>query len=191
VKVTIYRKEWDAILRKAADAALVDMASAVVREAQIRLRSNGSIFTGNLMRSLAFNKPFADGKFRAIGIGFMGGSADVFRYAMAVERGRKPGKAPPPGALDLWVERKLKPKAQALKSDLTQGGNRTGRAFRQIKRGRRLNTVIRSIAFLIGRKIAKEGTKPHPFLLPAWDMHLPKLGLLYAKRVAEAAKEQA
>lgn len=52
-------------------------------------------------------------------------------YAQWVEYGRKPGKAPPPGVLDRWVRLKLKVPPKE----------------------------VRSVSYLVGQKIAKEGIK--------------------------------
>ncbi|HET7276134.1 MAG TPA: hypothetical protein VFI91_13275 [Longimicrobiaceae bacterium] len=53
-------------------------------------------------------------------------------YALVVERGRQPGKMPPPEALELWVRRKL---------------------------GVQNVNEARSVAYLIARKIGREGTE--------------------------------
>lgn len=71
-----------------------------------------------------------------------------FAYGVVVREGRRPGKAPPPGALDDWVRVKL---GVPLK-------------------------MIKSVAFLIGRKIARFGTKPNPYHLAALEEGRPIIG---------------
>lgn len=58
-------------------------------------------------------------------------------YAEVALRGRRPGKGPPPGALDAWVRRVL---------------------------GVSGEKAVRAVAFLVGRKIARRGTPGDPFL---------------------------
>lgn len=70
----------------------------------------------------------------------MGGVVETnVDYAQYVERGRKPGRMPPSSALEAWVRTKISSSAKEVKS----------------------------IAFLIARKIGLEGTRPQPFLGPA------------------------
>lgn len=71
----------------------------------------------------------------------LGGSVDAnARYAKFVEYGRGPGKAPPPDAMELWVRRVI---------------------------GLSDEREIKEAAYLIGQKIARDGTKPQPFMRPA------------------------
>lgn len=62
-------------------------------------------------------------------------------YGGYLEFGRKAGGFPPLAPLEAWVKKK------GIESDTKK---------------------IKSIAFLIGRSIAKNGTKPKPYLIPAW-----------------------
>jgi len=66
-------------------------------------------------------------------------------YGRYVEFGRKPGKMPPVSALEPWVRTKLKPKNP------------------------------RAVAFLIARKIAREGVAAQPFLQPAFKKAEPAI----------------
>lgn len=61
------------------------------------------------------------------------------KYALYVEQGRKPGRMPPSSALEAWVRTKISSSAKEIKS----------------------------IAFLVARKIGLEGTRAQPFMLPA------------------------
>lgn len=64
-------------------------------------------------------------------------------YGAGVERGQKPGTWPNVGDLMLWVKRKLKPQKKRL----------------------------RSVTFLVGRKIFERGTPAQPFFEPAVEKH--------------------
>lgn len=75
---------------------------------------------------------------RALDAGFFSPDAEG-GYAFFVEYGRRSGKMPPLFVLRQWVRKKLRMDAKEA----------------------------RNVAFLIGRKIAKKGTKPHPFFGPA------------------------
>jgi hypothetical protein len=79
----------------------------------------------------------------------------------AIEEGRKPGKAPPPDVLLKWVRRKgIGGNALSIKTRraLVVGITRTReRGGRLRTRAQSLLAKQKSIAFLIGRKIAKEG----------------------------------
>jgi len=66
------------------------------------------------------------------------------QYAEYVEKGRRPGRMPPSSALEAWVRTKVSVEN------------------------------IKSIAFLIARKIGREGTKPQPYLLPAARKEKPR-----------------
>ena len=61
-------------------------------------------------------------------------------YAYFVEYGRRSGKFPPLDVIAEWVHKKLRVKDEK---------------------------EARSIGFLVGRKIAREGSTPHPFFIPA------------------------
>lgn len=75
---------------------------------------------------------------------------DYWRY---IEYGRKPGKFPPPDAILAWI--KVKPVLPRPMTSLPPSA--LG------KRNTRLPSP-KSLAYLIGRKIAKEGIEPTPIM---------------------------
>lgn len=87
--------------------------------------------------------------------------ADYWKY---VEEGRGPGKFPPPDAIRNWIE--IKP--LSIQPDLN------GRV-----------PTVEQVGFLIGRKIAQEGTEPHPFLEPAVEEALTRM----EKKIDEAIED--
>lgn len=77
------------------------------------------------------------------------------RYIEVLERGRRPGgKQPPTNALELWVRRKL---------------------------GIRDPTQARAVAFVIGRKIARRGTKPVRMFQLAAEQNLSKVHSIFER----------
>ena len=79
-----------------------------------------------------------EGDEQAIDAGFFSEGSES-GYAYFVEYGRRSGKMPPLFVIKQWVRKKFGVDAKEAKS----------------------------IGFLIARKIAKKGTKPHPFFAPA------------------------
>lgn len=82
-------------------------------------------------------------------------------YWTYVENGRGPGKFPPPGVIEKWIEMKpvsLHPLSNGKTPSVSQA------------------------AFLIGRKIATEGTEAQPFFEPAKEEALRR----FEKRIDEA-----
>ena len=77
-------------------------------------------------------------------------------YAIYAEKGRGPGKAPPVGSLDGWIQRVLRP-----------GKN------------------LKGIAYVIGQKIAKYGIKPKWFLRDAFRDHKDEFVRLHRKGIVE------
>jgi hypothetical protein len=78
------------------------------------------------------------------------------KYSEDVERGTEPGRWPNRDDITRWVRLKIKPPQKRLKS----------------------------VAYLVGRKIYKEGTKPQPFFEPA----VKKYKQRYFNRVARIIK---
>lgn len=72
-------------------------------------------------------------------VGFFDTTNQHSGYALYVEYGRRAGKFPPLDELVQWARKKFRLKEKDAKS----------------------------VGFLIARKIAKEGSKPHPFFQPA------------------------
>lgn len=161
--------ELVAAAERAAATALKYTAAAIIQEA----KREAPKFTGQLANSLMMSEIEKHGNKVGLDIGFIGGHEEVFRYAMAVEKGRKPGKRPPTSALRLWVER-------VLGAGRTWAGKGEGAGYKRAgsKRMKDLYSrekEIASLAFLVARAIGKHGTKPHPFLLPAFDHNKRKL----------------
>ena len=74
-------------------------------------------------------------------------------YAFFVEYGRRAGKMPPPDELIQWAYKKLRLHAKAAAS----------------------------AGWALAKKIAKQGTKPHPYFYPAVDQELPKFETVIQK----------
>jgi hypothetical protein len=110
----------------------------------------------------------------------------------AIEEGRAPGKQPPPKVLLKWVQRKgLGANAQSVKTrrSLAVGITRTrSRATGKLRtRVQSLLAKQKSIAFLIGRKIGKEGLPRKTGFKPSHRLFLFKnLKSNYASRISKA-----
>lgn len=102
------------------------------------LQDNGTNASGELSQSLDKIIEIGEDSF-SVKISL----ADYWKY---VEEGRGPGKFPPPPAIRNWIE--VKPVQPYPDS-----------------RGR--IPTVDQLTFLIGRKIAEEGTEPQPFFEPA------------------------
>ena len=79
-------------------------------------------------------------------------------YGRYVEFGRKAGKMPPVSALEPWVRLKLKPK----------------------------NPM--AVAFVIARKIAREGVKAQPYMAPGAKKAMPKVKTIISRLAADLKK---
>lgn len=101
-----------------------------------RLEENGSNATHQLSNSIKDIVKF-DGKYLTVSI-------QLEEYYKYVENGRKAGKFPPVEKIKEWI--KVKPVLPYTK-------------------GKRLPNE-NQLAYLIGRKIAREGTRGNPFLEP-------------------------
>lgn len=147
-----------AMVGKAGDAALQSVGLEIVEEAKRNIDRNRTTAFGNLIASGKVQKDKDGG----IDAGFFSKGSDN-GYAAAVEYGRGPTKKPSEDGITLktslkaWVRRKL--------TNPTGGKNAMDSAAVFMKKSR--EEVIDTVAFLIARKIHREGTKAQPFFVPA------------------------
>ena len=120
------------------ERVLNEFADRFIELARGYLQENGTNASGELSRSLE--------KIVEIGESSFSVKISLAEYWTYVEHGRGPGKFPPPPAIRRWID--VKP-VQAYPDS----------------RGR--TPTVDQLAFLIGRKIAEEGTDPQPFFEPA------------------------
>lgn len=114
-----------------------DITNDFVVELKNKLKANDSYASGDLVNSIR-GIVKQNGKYVVISIQL----EDYWQY---VENGRKAGKYPPINAIKKWIS--VKPiLPRPLKSGKLPTDNQ--------------------LAYLIGRKISKVGTKPKPFLKP-------------------------
>ena len=118
-------------------AALQKAGLLIVERAKQNLRANTSVVTGALRASGKVQKVANDPD--SIDAGFFG---DKTRggYAFFVEYGRKAGRMPPPDELAQWFRKKHR---------ITNVKEALGRGW------------------ALAKKIARQGTRPHPFFKPA------------------------
>lgn len=125
----------------------------IVADAKLNLRNNGTNVTGQLSASGRVQK--VDDDPDSIDAGFF--SQDTRGgYALFVEYGRRAGKFPPIDEIVQWVRKKLRIREQK---------------------------AAKGIGFLIARKIAKKGTRPHPFFGPAVEKNKNAINDFIAEEV--------
>ena len=135
-------------------------AESVVKAAQLNLTTGGNSFMGQLRASMGYK--LDEKNLRAVvGPGLAdkttaGQTGDPRNYGYFVEHGRAPGGFPPPRVLELWVKRKL---------------------------GIGDPQEIARVAYLVGRKMATQGTEAHPFLAPAAAAAAPGIVLRIQKEI--------
>ena len=127
--------------------ALNRYADRFIEIARENLTNNDSIASQELYDSLE--------KIVEIGEDAFSVKISLADYWYYVEHGRGPGKFPPPPAIKNWIE--IKPV-----NPLPGVNGKT--------------PTVEQLAFLIGRKIANEGTTPHPFFEPAKEQVLREMG---------------
>lgn len=141
-------------------AALQEYGEAVADLYRTKLNENEVNAGGTLLNSVSTEVRVGEQGFSVV-INL----ADYWKY---VEYGRRPGKYPPPDAILRWVQ--IKPVIP-----------------RPDKRG--IIPSDRSLAFLIGRKIAKEGIEARPLLHDSVEeinrYYLPKIEQAAAKDIGD------
>lgn len=110
--------------------------------------------TGRTVRSLTVSPPYLAGGFMRVKVG------PTTRYSWYLHFGRKPGKMPPIEDMLDWVKEKH------IAGTYRVVGTRRGRYPRYQRSGGRAQREREDLdaAWAIAKKIAREGTKPFPFL---------------------------
>jgi len=165
------------VLRGAADG-LKEFGMKIVAQAKINLKKNGSIAEGTL-RNSGRTIAQADG---TVDAGFYAG------YAEFVEYGRRAGKMPPLDSIYAWVHKKklklTKKESEAVhlaEREHKEKGislkNLVKRVFKKKGEMSKQEREERTLAYLIARSIAEHGSKPHPFLKPAYEQYRNSIDL--------------
>lgn len=115
--------------------------------------------------------------------GFLEVSPSAAPHAAVVEEGRRPGKFPPVRAIEAWVYRK----------GLGASVSRSGRIRRPgpnilADPTARPDRKIREIAFLVARKIAREGTEGKHMFRDGAQAALPTVRRRFRGAIRRAAK---
>lgn len=159
----------------------------IVAKAKKTLKDNGNIAQG-LLRNSGRTVVQPDG---TVDAGFYVG------YAEFVEYGRASGKMPPMDVIYQWINRKnIEPKVQTVTSD----ENEEKRKERAVQKRERVIRKKRdkmskderakwSLAYLIARHIGEYGTKPHPFLKPAYDEYRTQIGQFMQQTIDQAVEQ--
>lgn len=162
VNINAFKAE---VLRSAIDG-LKAYGMQIVGKAKELLKANGSIATG-LLRNSGRTVVQPD---NTVDAGFYA------RYAEYVEYGRPSGKMPPVDDIYQWVRKKGAGRNSALKA---------AAAFS----GKSEEQLARSAAWAIAKDIADKGTKPHPFLKPAYDQYRVAIGQFMQNKVNLAVEK--
>jgi len=169
-------------LVKAAEQAVEESCVATVAKAKENITKLGSVDRGALRGSIDY--ALKTSRDRISGVVFVGAPYGAWvefgrkglktNYAAVLRNGDKAASAawPNVGAIQDWVRRNYRKLAPA-------GRTRSGRAR---KPG---NSQVKSVAFLISRKIAMKGIRPSPFLVPAWKSIRP----FFAKRLVTILRQ--
>lgn len=153
------RADFDKAVKKAhvgADKGLQAVGLEIVNEAKRNLTQNKTNTTGRLRASGKVQKD-KDG----IDAGFFSKEGET-GYAAAVEYGRGPTRKGGDEVLTLresleaWVKKKF-----------SMSGGKSALKSAAVFSGMKTDAYIKSLAFLIARKIHRQGTKPQPFFAPA------------------------
>lgn len=173
------------VMGKAKDG-LKRFGMRIVAKAQRNIEKGTNIATG-LLRNSGRTVVQPDG---TVDAGFYAA------YAAFVEEGRASGKMPPIDVIYAWIEKKkLEPKTQ---TNTAEKGERAPRAIIQREKGQRKRKKDKmtkeqrakwSMAYLIARHIGEYGTKPHPFLKPAYDEHRVAIGQFMQQTINQAVEQ--
>lgn len=139
---------------KAGREALQNAGLKIVAEAKENLRRNGSNASGFLMSSGKVQK--AAGDPNSVDAGFFS-KGTKGGYAFYVENGRRAGGLPPVDEIAQWLRKK----------HMTRRNVKHAIKSAAVFVGKSVGDYIQSLAWAIAKKIAREGTTPHPFFKPA------------------------
>jgi hypothetical protein len=134
--------------------ALQTAGLKIVGEAKENLRRNKSVVTGMLRASGKVQQVANDPD--SVDAGFFSDSSKG-GYAFFVEHGRRAGKMPPVDEIAQWLRKK----------HMTRKGVKHAIKSAAVFVGKSVGDYIQSLAWAIAKKIAREGTTPHPFFKPA------------------------
>lgn len=103
-------------------------------------------------------------------------------YAIYVEEGTKgPRKAPPRGPIEQWVRRKLGPSLKAATGRKTR--RKGGKAFKGS-----LEETVRSVTFLVQRKIAVRGTRARRMFRKGSRAAEPRVRRIFQQHIDRAVR---
>lgn len=147
--------------RNVVESAMTGMAAGaqeMINDAKENLRENTSVVTGLLRKSGHVERKKDQDEITA---GFFDTTNRNSGYALFVEYGRRAGKMPPPDEIGAWVYKKFH-------LDDWKAAN--------------------SLGWAIAKRIAREGTQPHPFFGPAVKKNLNKIVNAVRDAVRRATK---
>lgn len=149
----------DETVVKAALDGMEAGAQEMINDAKRNLRENNSVVTGLLRKSGRVERKKDD-----LTAGFFDTTNRYSGYAAYVEYGRRSGKMPPPDEIGAWAYKKFH------------------------LQGEKGWKEANSLGWAIARRIALQGTQPHPFFGPAVKKHQNKIVNAVRDAVRKATK---
>ena len=134
--------------------ALQKAGLVIVEKAKNNLKDNGSVASGFLRSSGQVQKVADDPD--SVDAGFFS-TKSKGGYAFYVENGRRAGGLPPVDEIAHWLRKKNRTRP-SVKSALKSAA---------VFSGKSVGDYVTSLAWAIAKKIARQGTRPHPFFKPA------------------------
>jgi hypothetical protein len=158
---------------------LASFGMKIVAKAQRTLRKNGNYATSNLIASgRTVIQPD-----NTVDAGFYMG------YAYWVENGRKSGKIPPVDVIYGWIKKKKltpterKEAARAYNKEVKSTVQRRKRLRLFKKKMSDEERARWQMAWAIAQSIGEKGTKPHPFLKPAYDEYRTQIAQFMQQKI--------
>lgn len=160
--------EMTRLMKRALSDALNEITTDSRDEAK-RLVADNSLSDGFLLRSIKSDLGDPDEKIVYSG-------SDLVPHDVWVEFGTRPHWMPksayePGGALFRWVQKNLHVRATPAGGKEFSIKPKKAQGFRRVRpKSAKEQAEVRRVAFLVARKIAREGIAPKPFMRPAMMM---------------------
>lgn len=137
------------------------------QEAKTTLKTNKNYATSQLMQSISGDSVIQ-------GHNITGSFGANTKYAESVEFGRNPGKMPPVKAIFEWLQRKSILGHIEIDYATKRGYKHANLKSKSVKTFYESQDAIGKAAWGYAKHIAKFGTKPHPYLRPAYEQMITK-----------------
>ena len=168
--LNVNMKTFQADVLRSALTGLRQFGMRIVIQAQEFIQHNGSVASDKLRgsgRTIVQPDNTVDAGFYCA-------------YAQFVEEGRGPGGMPPVDDIEQWILRKGRRRDKEGKSALASAAVFSGKSEK---------VLARRAAWAISKSIKDHGTKPHPFLKPAYEMYRLKITEFIQQKINECCEK--